>query len=271
MGKKLKHHIMRIYHFINEKFGLEDLREKHLKIARINELNDPFEFMGTDLSNHEFRNAMDEWKNHYLNKTYGLLCFSKSWENPVQWAHYADRHRGLCLGFDVHDGFLIEVRYQDERLPANNFLADADRLQDKYRTELDDHISHANSLEEAHIRKDEYIDEVVPGRLRKDSESDTEGIKFMEKILCTKFSYWSYEQEYRMFPILSSAKRIADLYYFDFSDELNLKEVIIGVRSDITTNHVKVALGKTAGCVEIFKVREAYREFAMVRDENGAS
>lgn len=29
----------------------------------------------------------------------GVMCFSKAWDCPVQWAHYADRHRGICLGF----------------------------------------------------------------------------------------------------------------------------------------------------------------------------
>ncbi len=24
-----------------------------------------------------------------------------AWSNPVIWAHYGDKHRGLCLGFEV--------------------------------------------------------------------------------------------------------------------------------------------------------------------------
>jgi len=39
-----------------------------------------------------------------LVKPKGLLCFSRHWHNPVLWAHYADSHKGLCLGFDVPDG-----------------------------------------------------------------------------------------------------------------------------------------------------------------------
>ena len=41
----------------------------------------------------------------------GLLCFSRQWHNPVLWAHYAESHRGLCLGFDVPDELTQAIRY----------------------------------------------------------------------------------------------------------------------------------------------------------------
>ena len=37
---------MRLYHFLNAEYGLLNIRHRRLKIARINELNDPFEFLG---------------------------------------------------------------------------------------------------------------------------------------------------------------------------------------------------------------------------------
>ena len=43
-----------------------------------------------------------------------MVCFSKIWSNPVQWSHYADRHRGLCLGFDVSDELCEEVNYRSK-------------------------------------------------------------------------------------------------------------------------------------------------------------
>ena len=35
--------------------------------------------------------------------------------NPVLWSHYADKHRGLCLGFDVKANDVQDVTYLDER------------------------------------------------------------------------------------------------------------------------------------------------------------
>ncbi len=64
---------MRVHHFINQAFGLEDLREKRLKVARISELNDPFEFAAVDLSDTEFRQAWAFMK-QTMSNDYGLLC-----------------------------------------------------------------------------------------------------------------------------------------------------------------------------------------------------
>jgi len=33
--------------------------------------------------------------------TYGMVCFSADWQEPILWAHYADRNRGIVLGFQV--------------------------------------------------------------------------------------------------------------------------------------------------------------------------
>jgi hypothetical protein len=96
---------MLVFHFINEEFGLEDLRKRRLKIATLNELNDPFEFLGVNLSGKSLRRAFKVMKDQ-LSVRYGLLCFSHNWHNPVQWSHYADKHRGLCLGFDIPEARL---------------------------------------------------------------------------------------------------------------------------------------------------------------------
>jgi len=108
---------MRVYHFLNEQFGLKDLVERRLKISRITDLNDPFEFLGVDLSNRDLRRVLSETKSS-LSKSNGLLCFSKTWTNPLLWGHYADKHKGICLGFDVPDRHLNKIDYVGERLPA---------------------------------------------------------------------------------------------------------------------------------------------------------
>lgn len=109
---------MRVYHFVNEEYGLEDLQRKRLKVATIQDLNDPFELLGTELSNEMVRRAFKVMKEE-LSREKGLLCFSRDWHNPVQWSHYADKHRGFCLGFDVPKEKLGEVSYSGKRLAAD--------------------------------------------------------------------------------------------------------------------------------------------------------
>ena len=115
---------MRVYHFINTQYGLQVLLERRLKIARVHELNDPFEFIGMDLSEDTLREAMERIKDDYNEIIWHTLCFSKRWDNPVQWAHYADGHRCLCLGFDIPDEHLTKVSLDGPNSLGTNLLSE---------------------------------------------------------------------------------------------------------------------------------------------------
>jgi len=105
----------RVYHFLPEVWALDDLQRRRLKIAEIDKLNDPFEFLGPRLDDRAARQAFQAMKTQ-LTKTRGIICFSRNWSNPVQWSHYADHHRGICLGFDVPAAELGRVRYSPTRI-----------------------------------------------------------------------------------------------------------------------------------------------------------
>ena len=106
---------MILYHFLNAKYGLEAIRNRRLKIARILELNDPFEFLGVNLSDQEHRKALNKTKKS-ISKDAGILCFSEIYTNPLLWGHYGDKHKGMCLGFEVPKDAVGKVHYVDSRL-----------------------------------------------------------------------------------------------------------------------------------------------------------
>jgi hypothetical protein len=91
---------MRAYKFLNHQYGLKSLCERRLRRTRINELNDPFELRPFDLTDSRLRWAFDNARAE-MAKHFGLLCFSAEWCDPLIWAHYSDKHKGLCLGFDI--------------------------------------------------------------------------------------------------------------------------------------------------------------------------
>jgi hypothetical protein len=105
---------MLVYKYLNAEYGLQAIRNRRIKIARLMELNDPFEFLGCNLQDRNFRRSLLSTKQE-LSTNNGLICFSRTWRNPVMWAHYADNHKGICLGFEVNDEFLREVDYVPER------------------------------------------------------------------------------------------------------------------------------------------------------------
>lgn len=102
------------YHFLNRQFGLKDLRERRLKVSEIARLNDPFDFLSVAAPTKADRKMLLEWRQGVA-KDAGLICFSRNWHNPVQWAHYADRHQGVCLGFEVDDSWIRQVSYVQSR------------------------------------------------------------------------------------------------------------------------------------------------------------
>jgi hypothetical protein len=205
---------MRAYYFTSAVHGLAAMRDRRLKVARIHELNDPFEFLGVELSDREFRKVLTATKRQ-LSERNGLLCFSKSWRHPMLWAHYADKHRGVCLGFDVNAEKLEHVSYVNSRFPRPD-----------------------NPRSEA----------------------------FVHKLLYTKFAHWSYEDEYRLYVSLNDQEN--GLYFVPFSDELTLRQVIVGSESPLTRTDVSGALGALASTVEQFKARPAFKSFKIVRQKS---
>lgn len=105
---------MIVYHFLAAEFGLRALRDRRLKIARLNELNDPFEFFAADCTDSNTQIKLEEFKNE-VNEQYGIVCFSERYDDPVLWSHYADHHRGVALVFEIPDDTAIRISYQPER------------------------------------------------------------------------------------------------------------------------------------------------------------
>ena len=102
---------MLLYYFTGALFALSNLALRRIKIARYEDLNDPFELETVDVDDEVHRLALRETKKE-LNKNNGLICFSKSWSNPVLWGHYAEKYTGMCLGFDVTDKLLMPAIYK---------------------------------------------------------------------------------------------------------------------------------------------------------------
>ena len=126
---------MRVFHFISMNYGISNLSLKRLKISRFNQLNDPFELLAADLLDPRDRKALSDFKEN-LNSTKGMICFSGSWGNPLLWGHYADKHSGMALGFDIPDDFLSPVQYTTQRAKVQfdqktRKIVDGPRLMDR--------------------------------------------------------------------------------------------------------------------------------------------
>lgn len=101
---------MRAYYFTTGKFALSNVQLRRIKISRFQDLNDPFELLAANLAEKRIRQKIKDLKDD-INSKIGLICFSKNWKNPLVWGHYAEKHKGMALGFDIPDELLKSVIY----------------------------------------------------------------------------------------------------------------------------------------------------------------
>jgi hypothetical protein len=146
---------MRVYKFLDSHFGMKTLAEKRLKISTLDDLNDPFDLLPFEMTDKTKRAAMNHARTAWGTDK-GVLCFSSDWCDPVIWAHYSDKHRGLCLGFEIPDNTGRTIQYVGERLSLPE------------RPELDDatawvYTKYANWAYEKEIRCCARLDEASEG------------------------------------------------------------------------------------------------------------
>jgi hypothetical protein len=116
--------VNRLYHFTAANYAFDNLRNRRLKIAQLDDLNDLFELKSVNLCKPLHAQAFDGTDKHEgfkgeIARRYGVLCFSEDKTDVLQWSHYADRHKGICLGFDISgsEGKFGQVQYVSERFP----------------------------------------------------------------------------------------------------------------------------------------------------------
>ena len=86
------------------------------------------DILGWNLRDREIRAQLQAWKKQQSAKI-GIICLSRQWSHPLLWGHYADKHKGIAIGFDVpDDGTNQPVKYRRKRLqpPQERVLNDAD-------------------------------------------------------------------------------------------------------------------------------------------------
>ncbi|TFF21667.1 DUF2971 domain-containing protein [Jiella endophytica] len=105
----------RLYYLTSADHAVSNIVFSRIKVSRFSELNDPFELLGSNFSDVEFRKVVRQNKLKFGERN-GLICFSEDWIDPVLWSHYANKHRGLALGFDVSESIVQQVTYSPSRL-----------------------------------------------------------------------------------------------------------------------------------------------------------
>jgi Protein of unknown function (DUF2971) len=111
-----------MYRILPPKYGVKSLISGMLKLGNVLEFNDPYDSL-LSLTHPDPRvpqSKLDEGaaKQRALQfGSYGILCLTENPESTCTWAHYAQNHTGLALGFDldISRSDLIKIKYLTSR------------------------------------------------------------------------------------------------------------------------------------------------------------
>ena len=170
----------------NEKVFKRDLKalsENYFFAPNASDLNDPFESfvdlkpfkigMGIFVNSFKIGEASVESFKNFENKFEGLLnrldnmgiySLSKSFDDELMWAHYANSHKGFCVEYDLDELLKPE-------LPNNRYKIDV--YYSKKMPNIDFHI----------MRRFDQSDKVM---------------EFLQKKLGNKSRLWEHEKEIRV-------------------------------------------------------------------------
>jgi hypothetical protein len=158
-------------------------------------------------------------------KLTGVLCFTPHSDSLLMWSHYADSHRGICIGFEINlpfdseFGYGYDVEYKDE-YPEICML------------QLNDQMA-----------------EVVNGTKNREQYYDADDMA--TKRIFTKSKCWSYENEVRYV----RTPYMEGVGLMSFPSEI-IKEVIIGC--EIEKNDESTVINSVRKNVPHAKLTKAY-------------
>jgi len=174
-----------------------------------------------------------------MSKYFGVVSCSYNYKHPLMWAHYADSHKGLCLGFD-------------SEFPNSNLKIDSDFLT---------------------YKEDKYLLPIYFRQLKLE-----ERFNYYRDLSLWKHISWAYEEEYRLIASLKKCtpKKQVEMIikngecreeeYTAYYQEMNLKDIrkiYLGVEFDEFEKLKEILKGKNI-IPEVFRMKQDINTFSLV-------
>lgn len=217
---------VRLYRYLQARWALKTLETGELRVGRLSELNDPFEFRpALPYVNPAFAHQLVDDFLGFLVRDFdskmGIICFSEEISDPVLWSHYADSHRGMALGFDVlRNDHLWPMIYPNERptFDVKNFP----------------------------------------------TMTEHEAKEMVRRILAAKAPSWGYEKEHRVFIDLAKSRADEGHYFHQIPPDC-LVQVVLGIECRLTEDEVHTALQKGGHKnVTVLRARRCLTRFKVI-------
>lgn len=177
-----------------------------------------------------------EWvKNEYLRSTkdkFGILSLSGVHDNVLMWSHYANNHKGICVGID------------------SGKLADLQRRHaSRHGTVLD-------------LRRVSYQEEIPRLNFFEQFKGQDKAKSTLEHLLTVKFKAWEYEKEYRLIHYNGASVP------YTFGIEL-ISEIYLGCRIQKSQRDevIRIIEQQNRPDVKVFQAQKHPTRFELVFDQ----
>jgi hypothetical protein len=100
------------------------------------------------------------------------------------------------------------------------------------------------------------------------SRTIVDGSRLTDRLLRTKFVDWKYEDEKRMFVDLDPNSQEGGNHFMEFSENLVLREVILGLKCDLPVSRIRQLLKDEQAPVKVLKAGMALRAFKIIEDRS---
>ncbi|WP_323935272.1 DUF2971 domain-containing protein [Aeromonas veronii] len=189
-------------------FGVNFFKNPKVKLSNPSYLNDPFESEAGDnvisVIEESYTKSINEWLDigtkdvlNYTMKEFGIFSLSETPRNPLMWAHYANEHNGICIGYNRH--LFKDMRKSEDRIHTIAEYEPVKVNYDNYRFDRQQEISCFDDLTNA-----------------------------VKSPMITKSDEWIYEKEHRcIIPLICATSFIVDkksaknISHFDKTTTIN--------------------------------------------------
>jgi len=209
---------------------LDVVNNHRLYAPRPIEFNDPFDCIV------KFENGdqdLQEKIQHRVNTHAGVLSFCENNDSILLWAHYSNKHYGVCLEFDMN-------QWQRKHVHL-----------DKVEYKMERPLISRQDLSNATARS------TLPGSAFGSAGSD-QTLDLLKKMAFVKHEDWKYEKEWR---IICSFQNPSDRY-LPFPRENVLIGIIFGLRtSDSDRQRILEAIEVSDPRIKIYEAKEDESRF----------
>lgn len=139
-----------------------------------------------------------------LKENMKIICFSEVFDSILMWSHYADCHKGFCLGYKKEN--IIKAKSYDSK--DNAIQLKTDLLKVEYKNRMPS-ASSDFIRDYIHSESNPLIDDIT-----KDYQ------KLLREFIVTKCSEWNYEKEWRLVPRTLNVKEQSPFIYLHIKPDV---------------------------------------------------